>query len=187
MQTAGGAVDRTLVRLRPVAETDVDDILTWVNDKEIIGNIAAFAGAPLSRADELAWIHRVSAAQDEKVFTVLDAQTGRYLGQVGLHQIFRRSGLARCSIIIAQRADMGRGLGSAALASLLDIAFGVERLHKVWLMVFQTNTRSRRTYQRLGFVEEGVLRDEYRHEGTWHTMVRMGLLADAWTVVLAQA
>ena len=180
MPQASAHVDRSLVRLRPVGESDVDDILTWVNDKEIIGNIAAFAGAPLSRADEVAWVLRVSASADEKVYTVLDASTGRYLGQVGLHQIFRRSGLARCSLIIAQRADMGRGLGSAALAALLDIAFGAEALHKVWLMVFESNTRSRRTYQRLGFVEEGVLRDEYRHDGAWHNMVRMGLLADEW-------
>ena len=30
----------SLVRLRPLAETDVDNILTWVNDPAIVGNIA---------------------------------------------------------------------------------------------------------------------------------------------------
>jgi RimJ/RimL family protein N-acetyltransferase len=47
-------------------------------------------------------------------------------------------------------------------------------------MVFATNERSRRTWKRLGFIEEGTLRDEYFHDGKWHDMVRMGLLEHEW-------
>lgn len=173
-------VDRALVLLRPVEETDVDDILTWVNDKDIVGNLATFAGKPLTREDELTWIRKVRASPDERVFTVLEAASGRYLGQVGLHQIYWRSKVARAAAIIAAREDMGRGYGSAAIAALLDEAFGVLGLHKVWLMSFESNHRARRTWTRLGFVEEGRLRDEYFHEGAWHTMVRMGMLAHEW-------
>jgi RimJ/RimL family protein N-acetyltransferase len=173
-------VDRKRVTLRPVEESDVDDILGWVNDPEIVGNLAAFAGKPLTREDELAWVRQVRTSTDEKVFTVLEAGSGRYLGQVGLHQIFWRSKVGRVAAIIAARKDMGRGFGSAAIASLLDVAFGQLSLHKVWLMVFEKNARARRTWGSLGFVEEGVLRDEYFHEGGWHDMVRMGLLESEW-------
>lgn len=173
-------IDRARVRLRPVEENDVDDILRWVNDKDIIGNLATFAGKPLTRDDELAWVRKVRTSTDERVFTVLEAQSGRYLGQVGLHQIFWRSRVGRAAAIISSRDDMGKGYGSAAIASLLDIAFGELELHKVWLMVFEKNTRSRRTWGRLGFLEEGLLRDEYFHEGAWHHMVRMGLLEQEW-------
>lgn len=173
-------VDRTRVTLRAVEEGDVDHILSWVNDKEIVGNLAAFAGKPLTRDDELAWIRKVRASPDERVFTVLESSSGRYLGQVGLHQIYWRSRVARAAAIIAAREDMGRGFGSAAIASLLDVAFGELQLHKVWLMSFERNTRARRTWNRLGFIEEGILRDEYFHEGAWHNMVRMGLLAQEW-------
>lgn len=180
MATAPRSIDRSKVKLRPVHEIDVDDILSWVNDKEIIGNLAAFAGKPLTRDDELAWVKKVRASADERVFTVLEGTTGRYLGQVGLHQIFWRSKVGRAAAIIASRDDMGQGYGSAAIASLLDVAFGELGLHKVWLMVFEKNERSRRTWGRVGFVEEGLLRDEYFHEGAWHNMVRMGLLDREW-------
>lgn len=173
-------VNRALVKLRPVEEHDVDDILRWVNDKDIVGNLAAFAGKPLTRDDEIAWVRKVRTSTDEKVFTVLEAKSGRYLGQVGLHQIFWRSRVGRVAAIIAGKDDMGRGYGSAAIATLLDIAFDELALHKVWLMVFDKNTRSRRTWNRLGFVDEGILRDEYFHDGAWHHMVRMGLLEDEW-------
>ena len=172
-------VDRSLVTLRPVQEDDVDNILTWVNDKDIVGNLATFAGKPLTREEEVTWVRKVRTSNDERVFTVL-ARDGRYLGQVGLHQIFWRSKVARAAAIMSSRKDMGKGYGSAAIACLMDIAFAELALHKVWLMVFEKNQRSRRTWQRLGFVEEGNLRDEYFHDGAWHNMVRMGLLAGEW-------
>jgi RimJ/RimL family protein N-acetyltransferase len=186
--------DRGLVDLVPVDPSHVDHIMGWVNDREIVGNLATFAGKPLTRDDELAYIERMRASRDDRVFSVFSpsptaratSTTPRYLGQVGLHQIFRRSGVGRLSIIVADRSEMGRGIGSAAIARLLDIAFapperGGESLHKVWLMCFSTNTRARRTYERVGFVQEGVLRDEYFHDDRWHDMVRYSVLAPEWS------
>ncbi len=170
----------SLVQLRPVDEHDVDDILSWVNDKSVVGNLASFAGKPLTREDELTWVRKVRTSTDERVFTVTEVHDGRYLGQVGLHQIFWRSRVARAAAIIASTGDHGKGYGSAAIAALLDVAFHQLELHKVWLMVFRTNERALRTWRRLGFVDEGVLRDEYFHEDAWHDMVRLGLLRHEW-------
>jgi RimJ/RimL family protein N-acetyltransferase len=185
MSTGAYRPDRTLIRLVPLDVSHVDHIMGWVNDPEIVGNLAAFSGKPLTRDDELRWIERVSASSEDVVFSIFAADDDRYLGQCGLHQIFRRSQVGRLSVIIAERHEMGRGVGSAAIASLLDVAFnsaddGGQGLHKVWLMVFAKNSRARRTYGRLGFVEEGTLRDEYFHEGAWHNMVRMSVLAPEW-------
>jgi RimJ/RimL family protein N-acetyltransferase len=173
-------VDRSPVLLRPLSVDDVDHVMTWVNDKEVIGNLAVFAGKPLTRDDELQWIEKVTRSAEDRVFSIVSSADGRYLGQVGLHQIFRRSGAARASLVVSARAEWGKGYGSAALCRVLDEAFGNEALHKVWLMVFATNTRARRTYARVGFQEEGVLREEYFHEGKWHDMVRMSVLAHEW-------
>lgn len=169
-----------LVHLRPLAESDVDDILGWVNDPEIVGNIAAFAGHAFTRDQELAYIRQVLGSRTDAVWSIVEDGTERYLGQTGLHQIHDRSKVARLACIIAQRGDMGRGYGSAAIRAVLDHGFGPLGLHKVWLMVFATNHRSRQIYGRLGFVEEGVLREEYFHQGAWHDMVRMSLLAREW-------
>lgn len=177
--------DRTLVRLVPLDVGHVDHVMGWVNDPDIVGNLAAFAGTPLTRDDEVRFIERMRTSTEDRVFSIFATDSGAYLGQCGLHQIFRRSGVGRLSIIVAERHEMGRGVGSAAIAKLLDMAFaaradGGEGLHKVWLMAFRKNERARRTYARVGFVDEGTLRDEYFHEGTWHDMVRMAVLAREW-------
>lgn len=171
------------VRLRPLEERDVDDILTWVNDPAIVGNLAAFSGDPFTREQELEWIRRVRSSRSDVVFTITAEDDGRYLGQCGIHQIHERSRVGRLACIIARRDEMGRGHGSAAIRAVLDHAFGALALHKTWLMVFAQNTRSRGIYARLGFREEGVLREEYFHEGAWHDMVRMSMLAREWQAI----
>lgn len=168
------------MRLRPLAEDDVDDILGWVNDREVVGNLASFSGKPFTRDDELAYVRAMQASKDDRVFSVLAADDGRYLGQVGVHQIFWRSRVGRLSAIIASKAEWGKGFGSAAIGELCRHAFEAEALHKLWLMVFATNQRALRTYQRLGFQIEGVLREEYFHDDTWRNMVRMSLLDHEW-------
>ncbi len=168
------------VQLRPVSEDDVDAILGWVNDPEVVGNLAAFSGEPFTREQELSYVRSMQASAVDRVFSVFAQDDDRYLGQVGLHQIHWRSKVARLACIIGSSDEWGKGFGSAAISSLLDTAFGTEGLHKVWLVVFETNTRARRTYERLGFQIEGHLREEYFHTGEWHTMIRMSLLDREW-------
>lgn len=169
-----------LVVLRPIDEADVDDILTWVNDPDVVGNLASFSGAPFTRDDELAYVRAMRASDDDRVYSVIAADDGRYLGQVGVHQIFWRSRVGRLSAIIGNKDEWGQGYGSAAIGELCRLAFDGDRLHKLWLMVFATNQRAQRTYARAGFRTEGVLREEYFHDGGWHDMVRMSLLDHEW-------
>jgi RimJ/RimL family protein N-acetyltransferase len=170
-----------VIALRPLAESDVDSIMTWVNDHSVVGHIASFAGPPLTRDDELAFIRRTLASpSSDRVWSVLEATTGRYIGQVGIHQIHARSRVGRIACVIAARGDHGKGFGTAAIHAVISRGFGELGLHKLWLMVFRSNERGQRLYGRIGFAEEGVLRDEYFHDGAWHDMVRMSLLANEW-------
>src|SRR5262245_10407550 len=170
-----------LVTLRPLAATDVDDMMTWVNDPDIIGNFSTFSGHGFTRDEELVYIERMHRSESDRVFAIERAADGEYLGNVGIHQIHWPSRVGRLSCIIGSRAEMGKGYGSAAISQVLDWAFGEARLHKVWLMCFRENTRAQGIYRRIGFIEEGTLREEYFHRGAWHDMVRMGLLDREWT------
>jgi RimJ/RimL family protein N-acetyltransferase len=152
----------------------------WVNDPEITGNFAAFSGKPFTREDELVYLEKLLASSTDRVFSVERASDGVYLGQVGIHQIHWPSKVGRLACIIAARAEMGKGYGTAAIGGVLDWAFHEAKLHKVWLMCFRTNVRAQGIYKRIGFVEEGVLREEYRHKEGWHDMVRMSLLEREW-------
>jgi len=66
--------------------------------------------------------------------------------------------------IAITREFRGLGIGEALLTAGLDWARSVD-VRKVWLGVFATNDRAIRLYRRLGFEEEGRLRDQVVLDG----------------------
>ena len=173
--------DGAAIALRPIAEGDVDAIMGWINDPEITRNFAAFA-EPVSREQELAFIRGMRASATDRLFAIVprDDPGGPLIGTAGIHRIYWPAKNGRLGLMVGDQRAQGHGLGQAALGLL--IAYGFERLglHKLWLVHYADNTRMRHIAGKLGFVQEGVLRDEYFHRDAWHDMVRHAILEHEW-------
>ena len=63
---------------------------------------------------------------------------------------------------------------------LLRIAFDGLNLHKVRLTAAAYNERGLRAYSRVGFREEGRLRDDRWLDGQYHDTVMMSILEAEW-------
>jgi diamine N-acetyltransferase len=74
-----------------------------------------------------------------------------------------------------------RGLGRALLEHVIARAFQYHRAHRLWLDVFDTNTRARNLYAAYGFREEGAMREAVLRDGEYHTLVLMSLLDREYT------
>ena len=74
----------------------------------------------------------------------------------------------------------GRGLVTRAVTAVLDEAFGPLGLHRVELRTNPANGRSRSVAQRLGFTQEGVLREAAAFADERRDEVVYGLLAKEW-------
>jgi RimJ/RimL family protein N-acetyltransferase len=74
-----------------------------------------------------------------------------------------------------------RGVGRMLLEHVMSRAFVHHRAHRLWLDVFDTNTRARRVYEAYGFREEGVMREAVLRDGEYHTLVLMSLLDREYT------
>ncbi len=74
----------------------------------------------------------------------------------------------------------GRGLVSRAVAAILDQAFGPLGLDRVTLLTDASNERSKALARRLGFVEEGLLRQALAFPGERRDQAAYGLLAHEW-------
>ena len=85
----------------------------------------------------------------------------------------------RLKRIIARNPE--RGIGSKFLRSVLDICFNELAAHRVELLVHLDNERARRVYARIGFAEEGILRDLHRNDdGSFRSMRLMSILETEW-------
>ncbi|WP_406047008.1 GNAT family N-acetyltransferase [Kribbella sp. NBC_00889] len=75
---------------------------------------------------------------------------------------------------------VGRGLVSRTVTAVLDHAFGPLGLLRVGLCTTVDNTRSRNVAERMGFTQEGVLREAAVFPNERRDLVLYGLLAHEW-------
>lgn len=74
----------------------------------------------------------------------------------------------------------GQGIMTKAVSALLDYAFIECDLHKVEIWAAEDNLKSRKIPERLGFIKEGIRRDDEYINGKYLTMVIYGLLKNEW-------
>ena len=71
----------------------------------------------------------------------------------------------------------GRGYGQEAIQQVKRFAFTRLSAHRLWLDVKETNRRARYIYEKLGFREEGVLRECLKTGDTFESLVVMSILS----------
>lgn len=77
-------------------------------------------------------------------------------------------------------AVANKGYGGALLRLVISESFETLGANRLWLDVFPDNTRARKVYRELGFVEEGILRDAYCWHGTYRSAMIMSMLASEY-------
>lgn len=90
---------------------------------------------------------------------------------VEINHIHRR---AEFQIIIAP-AHQGKGYATTATALAMDYAFTVLNLYKLILIVDCENSRAVHVYKKLGFKEEGIMRNEFFVDGEYRDVIRMAI------------
>ena len=160
--------------IKPLKVSDIKYIMTWVNDPDVVKNLQHF-NKKFTKKDEEIYVKKILKSKNDFVFSIFLEKDGEYIGQIGIHQISWENKLGRLSIII-KREFWGKNYAKESIPFILSIAFHKLKLHKIWLMSWSTNKKARRLYKKLGFREEGVLKDEYFWRGKYHDIIRMGML-----------
>ena len=139
------------VVLRDIVRKDIDTMACWPRFAE---PDLQWANLDLTtERDRDAFFERGKSNYNRRRFSIF-SQSGRMVGTVGLRNIDFIAREGTLGIII--RADeVGRGYGGDAIRRVVEYAFGQLELRRVILDVAETNTRARRCYQRVGFVETG--------------------------------
>lgn len=78
--------------------------------------------------------------------------------------------------IVLQPEAQDRGVGSACIRWLAQMAFRDLGAHRFWLDVKGRNTRAQALYRREGFVEEGRLRESVRTDDGFDDLIVMSML-----------
>lgn len=165
------------VRLRAPSETDVDQIMTWVND-ETITRYLSQTNRVSSRSQEAAYLQRMMEGDEHARAFSLETTEGEYLGLCSLHEIDLVHRHAELGIIIGRKDLQGKGYGTEAVRLLLGVAFGALNLHKVYLRVVGSHHQAIRVYKSCGFREAVRFRRHCFIDGAWHDDLLMEAFRD---------
>ncbi|MRX56533.1 aminoglycoside 6'-acetyltransferase [Bacillus sp. HMSC76G11] len=164
------------VYLRPFKKEDFDMIFHNVQDKEIrrlTGTQTFFTMGKIEKAYE-------SFALDKTRMDLVIAmkETDEAIGDLALLDIDLLNRNASIRIALNEEKHRGRGFGTEALRLILQHGFHNLGLYRVGLNVYHYNERAKRSYEKLGFKQEGVIRGELFYDGDFHDNILMGVLAD---------
>ncbi len=157
--------------LRPMTRDDTELIVRWRNSDEVRKNF--IYQELFTKESHENWIKTMVETGRVAQMIICDLETGKPLGSVYIRDIDRRHKKAEYGIFIGEPEGRGRGVGTAAGRLMLRYCFEEEGLHRVFLRVFATNQRAVRSYEKAGFVREGLLKDDVCIEGRYRDIVWM--------------
>ena len=167
--------------LRPLLPTDAPAVYAMHADPVTLRYWSTPPWADPALADELIARDLAAMAAGDYIRLGLERQSdGRLIGLCTLFAFYLPS--RRCEIgYILQRDCWGQGLMHEALLTLLDYGFGMLALHRVEADIDPRNAGSQRTLDRLGFVQEGLLRERWIVAGDVCDTALLGLLRRDWS------
>lgn len=166
------------VTLRARTEADYDALYALAAELDSWEERSPLRPAAMTRKGWEARVADYDADPSGNLGFVIDVD-GEAVGTVSLFDIDGFTGTAEVGIALV-RSARGQGIGTEAIAQILEFGFVRANLRRVHLEVIASNAGAIRVYEKAGFVVEGRQREHAWVRGRYEDIVRMGLLRDEW-------
>ncbi|MFG3442602.1 GNAT family N-acetyltransferase [Nonomuraea sp. NPDC047897] len=164
------------VTLRPVGPEDAEDLYALVTDPEVRRLTGSHGEFDLQAARQ--W-YATRGGHDDRLDLAIVADGG-YVGEIVLNELDADNLACNLRIALVGPRVFGRGYGTEAIRLTLGHAFAATPLHRVSLGVYSFNERAAHVYKKVGFVQEGVLRDALLWDGRRYDSITMSVLRTEW-------
>jgi len=180
MTTQSPLLSGSKVKLRAYTRADLELAVQYINDFEVRELMWPGIMFPFRKEDEEKWYESFNAMSDGVYnFAIERNDTRQYIGGCGINEVNQKSRHATIGILIGSE-HQNMGFGTEAMQLLVDFCFMEMNMHKVKLHVFDFNKRAVRCYQKVGFQQEGLLKEELYRKGRYNDEILMGILKSDW-------
>lgn len=173
-------IEGHLVNLRAPEMDDLDRNTRWINDDDVTRFLSVRYA--MSRLAEEAWLRDLTSKPMSYTspFFAIETKDGQHVGNLNLFNVLPEDRSCELGIMVGEKPLWSKGYGSDALRTLLAFAFDEMNLNRVQLRTYAFNERAQAAYRKVGFVEEGRLRQAHYTGGEYSDAILMSVLRDEW-------
>ncbi|UWP69062.1 GNAT family N-acetyltransferase [Subdoligranulum variabile] len=164
-----------LVVLRPITDGDTGRIVTWRNTPSVMQNF--IFREKFTPEMHRHWLATKVATGQVVQYIIEDKTDGRPVGSVYYRDVDHANRSAEYGIFIGEESARGKGFGTETARLFTDFGFTTLGLHRISLRLLAENLPARRSYEKAGFVLEGICRDMVVLDGQYRDVVFMAKLA----------
>lgn len=113
---------------------------------------------------------------------VAETAEGELVGTINTFACHKRYGTFKYGISLLPE-HRSKGYGAEMITTVLRFFFHELNYHKATPHVYSFNAASIRLHEKLGFVQEGRLRDMIYTNGEYHDEIHYGMTADEFTAI----
>jgi diamine N-acetyltransferase len=163
------------ITLRPLKITDWEKTIQWRNDIVLKG-LAIMHPFPITEMVEKQWYEDILRSKSTKViyFTII-ADNDIPVGFITLNDISYINKNCYLGIVIGDQKEQAKGYGIDTMNTIIKYAFNTLNLIKITVEVAAINGPALSLYKKLGFVEEGRLKNHYYNNGNYIDILIMSL------------
>lgn len=168
------------VILIPPKREYIERYREWMTDPEITQYLTIFR--PITREMEEDWYKALQNRKNDFLFSILRIANDNNNELIGNCEISVdwKNRVGSCGIVIGEKEYHGKGYGAEAMSLLIKYGFLTLNLNRIELEAHSFNIRALKSYEKVGFKNEGRRRHAIYINGEYHDSIIMGILKDEW-------
>lgn len=166
-----------MYKLRELERKDIEEINKWRNDKELIEKLVAPYRYINSDVDVM-WFQQYMSSRNSNVRCAIVDSEDLIVGLVSLTDIDYLNQSADFRLMVGEKKNRGKGIGTFAVMEMLQHAFSNLNLNRVELTVLSDNEVAKNLYEKCGFVYEGKKRKSNYKNGKFVDILIYSILRE---------
>ena len=163
--------------LRDITLEHTAAFMRWITDKQAIKyTLSKFLP---QRNEQWVQSYISSLMEDNSTWDQVIVVDNEAIGYCGLSNLSQQNRSAEYFILIGDQNYWNRGIGTCAGQIVLEYGFSKLGLHRIWLTVSEVNHGAIKSYESLGFTEEGRMKDACFRDDEFHDKIVMSILEDS--------
>ena len=133
----------------------------------------------VSKEEQIVWFETLSKSRTSRRYAIILSENKRFCGIIRVDRIDLVNKSAEIGADISPEFRR-QGLATEAYCGLIQYLFKSLGLHRLQLLTRLENQAAISLYAKIGFKEEGILRDALFRDGVYSNLILMSMLSSEW-------